>query len=50
MIINYFLQFDRGRQKMTEELLIPDIKNSLVKEWGGTIDDILEISVDLILK
>ena len=40
----------KGRQKMTEKLLIPAIKNSLVKEWEGTIDDILEVSVDSILK
>lgn len=35
---------------MTEELLIPAMKNSLVKEWEGTIEDILEVSVDSILK
>ena len=23
---------------MTEKLLIPAIKNSLIKEWGGTIN------------
>lgn len=35
---------------MTEKLLIPAIKNSLVKEWGGTIDDFLEVPLDSILE
>lgn len=34
---------------MKEELLIPAMKDSLVNEWEGTIEDILEVSVDTIL-
>lgn len=35
---------------MSDKLLISALKNSLIKEWEGTIEDILEVSVDSILE
>lgn len=35
---------------MAEDLLIPAMKNSLIREWDGTIEELLEVSLDSILE